>query len=214
MGRHRLLLAPLCLSALAVVLVDLVRRTTGLDSHRFLLWNLALAWMPLLCALALYGLRRRPALIWAPLALVWLLFLPNAPYLITDLVHYGQLNTQVEPWLDLSTLAVAAASGLLLGLLSLRYAHLALAERLGRRSWIPIGAAIVATSFGVYAGRIMRLNSWDAAHPRHVVTLLAPRLLAPEQHPLMVAGIVLFTCCLSLAYLAFWRLAAGEESLS
>lgn len=77
------------LTVATVALVVAIAWTTGVDSHGYLLWNLVLAWIPLLFAVAL-GWARRLQL--GGLALValgagWLLFLPNAPYMVTDLVH-------------------------------------------------------------------------------------------------------------------------------
>ena len=60
-------------------------------AHSGLIWNLFLAWLPMLCSLAAYNLQRRAARgIWilvTPCILVWLLFFPNAPYILTDIIH-------------------------------------------------------------------------------------------------------------------------------
>ena len=55
---------------------------------KFLVWNLVLAWMPMVFAVAFDLVERRLWLL--PLGLGWLAFLPNAPYLVTDLVHLGE----------------------------------------------------------------------------------------------------------------------------
>ena len=60
---------------------------------RFFVWNLTLACIPVLFAAGFVAVRRRIWLI--PLGLGWLAFLPNAPYLVTDLVHLG---SDVESW--------------------------------------------------------------------------------------------------------------------
>ncbi|UQE76924.1 DUF1361 domain-containing protein [Gordonia sp. PP30] len=77
---------------------------------RFLIWNLFLAWIPLAFALAFAVVRRR---IWLlPLGLLWLAFLPNAPYLITDLVH---LREGYDLWRHVLQYGVAAWTGIMLG---------------------------------------------------------------------------------------------------
>ena len=52
---------------------------------RFLIWNLFLAWIPVFFAAGFAVVHRRVWLV--PLGLGWLAFLPNSPYLVTDLVH-------------------------------------------------------------------------------------------------------------------------------
>src|SRR5687767_15995484 len=94
---------PAAVAASALAVLVLIAGPTALGrppTHRFLLWNLALAWIPFVAALALEeldGQRRRLASLVA--AAVWLLFLPNAPYLVSDLSHFD--NVSPTPWLDL-----------------------------------------------------------------------------------------------------------------
>jgi uncharacterized membrane protein len=53
----------------------------------------------------------------------WLLFFPNAPYIITDLKHLSHARG-VPPWYDATLVFVAALLGLYMGLLSLRRVEL------------------------------------------------------------------------------------------
>ena len=64
---------------------------TGTSGHSWLAWNLVLAWIPFAVSLVLYARARDGASlrVLAPLAAVWLVFFPNAPYLVTDLKHVG-----------------------------------------------------------------------------------------------------------------------------
>src|SRR5687767_1528841 len=82
-------------------------------------WNLFLAWIPALGAFAAYNLSRlRTWLRWLPVmgfSFLWLLFLPNAPYLITDIIHL-QRYPSVPLWYDLILLVAAAWTGSFLGL--------------------------------------------------------------------------------------------------
>src|SRR5690349_16261415 len=59
-------------------------------NYRFLVWNLFLAWVPFWCATAVLWLvesraRQRPLI--ALLSGLWLIFFPNAPYIVTDFKH-------------------------------------------------------------------------------------------------------------------------------
>src|SRR5262245_18874847 len=94
----------------------------GSSSHRWLGWNLFLAWLPALGAFAAYNLNRWPTRFrWLPiigLSILWLLFLPNAPYLITDIIHLKS-QSGVPLWYDLITLVAFAWTGSFLGLVSL-----------------------------------------------------------------------------------------------
>src|SRR5581483_11323407 len=88
----------------------------------WLVWNLFLAWLPALGAFAAYNLNHLPTrLRWLPIlgfSVLWLLFLPNAPYLITDIIHLKP-HPGVPLWYDLITLVTFAWTGSFLGLISL-----------------------------------------------------------------------------------------------
>ena len=85
---------------------------------RFLVWNLILAWIPVFFAVWFATVGRR---IWlVPLGLGWLAFLPNAPYLVTDLIHLGE---GVELWRHVLQYGFAAWTGILLGVVSMRLVH-------------------------------------------------------------------------------------------
>lgn len=129
----------------------------------FLLWNLFLAWIPYLAALKVEqiqraGSRRIFVWLWLP---VWLVFLPNAPYIITDFVHFRHLPP-VPFWYDLTLFFTAASLGLILGLLSIYEVHVVLKRWFSRTfSAAIIIVAIGLSGFGVWLGRFQRWNSWD-----------------------------------------------------
>src|ERR1044072_7064834 len=91
-GRGTLtIVALVAASALCVVLVELRTYETGDPYYRFLVWNLILAWVPLVLAIAAFSrARRRHAVVVTALLVLWLLFYPNAPYLLTDFIHLGE----------------------------------------------------------------------------------------------------------------------------
>lgn len=150
----------LALSSLAALAFVAVRwRYSGFPFYLFLVWNLFLAWMPLAAAwmvLRLSGLL--PRLVAGGL---WLLFLPNAPYILTDLLHLGRAPG-APLWFDLLLLLAYALTGLLLGFVSLAMLHAAVARRYGAAAgWLFATGSLALSSYGVYVGRFLRWNSWD-----------------------------------------------------
>ena len=115
-------------SVICVASVELRTARTLDPSYRFLDWNLFLAWIPLVLAFGVYAAaRRRHVLTAAGLGLLWLLFFPNAPYLVTDFVHLR--GPSAAPlWFDSMMLTAFASTGLLLGFLSLYVIHAVLRE--------------------------------------------------------------------------------------
>src|SRR5438874_5117216 len=104
-GRKRLLVLGLLISASLACLALLRIREAYTTSHffHFLQRNLFLAWVPLIWAEIAYkaaASRRLLARAAVPLLLcLWLLFLPNAPYLLTDFVHLRQWD-RMALWFD------------------------------------------------------------------------------------------------------------------
>lgn len=139
--------------------------------YGFLLWNTVLALAPWGLAIALSRAAEadRPATSGA-LGLLWLLFLPNAPYLVTDLLHL-RARPPVPLWYDVLLLGAAALVGLLAGAFSLARVQRVVTRARGTRvADLVILAAILASGFGIYLGRFERFNSWDLLlHPATVL---------------------------------------------
>lgn len=134
----------------------------------FLPGNLLLAWIPLLAALPVYALRKRNSHRWGLLAgcaLVWFFFYPNAPYLITDLVHL-KTREPVPRWFDLILMMSFAWNGLSLGYLSLYLMQEVIRNWLGPvLAWQFAIVMLALGSFGVFVGRFWRWNSWEILNP-------------------------------------------------
>ena len=106
--------------------------TTRPLDFRFLLWNLFLAWVPFVLALVVYDRYRRgtPLARLLPALVLWLLFLPNAPYIVTDFVHLSAARTP-PLWFDGVELSAFAWTGMLLGFVSLYLVHAVVRHRFG-----------------------------------------------------------------------------------
>ena len=217
-------------SALAMAVLAARVLYSGTGGYVFMAWNLFLAWVPMALAVPVAFVRPRgraggAALL--ALAFLWLLFYPNAPYLVTDLQHlHPDHGPSVRPlhvlagvspgrgvplWYDVVLLALFAWNGLLLAFVSLRLVQQAVAERLGARwGWAAVVAVCGLGGFGITLGRFQRWNSWDLfARPAAVVADVAGRVLNPLGHPRTTAATVLLATFLLLAYLAVTALAAA-----
>ncbi len=128
---------------------------------------------------------------------VFVLFLPNAPYVVTDLVHlrsdvgaaHGPVVTGVLP-----VYAAFIVSGFLAYYLSLLQVRRYLVHH-GQRARVPavvLGLHLVV-AVGIFLGRWSRLNSWEpVVHPRDALerVLLA---LSWSDAPLLIAGVFVVT---------------------
>jgi uncharacterized membrane protein len=210
-GRRTLIvLALAAASALCVATVELRIHRTGDTYYRFLVWNLVLAWVPFALALAAHDrARRRLDAGVVVLAVLWLLFFPNAPYVLTDFIHLSA-DAPAPLWYDALMLSAFAWTSLLLGFASL-YLMQALARRLigDAWSWIGVACVLALASFGVYLGRFVRLNSWDAlVRPGTVARVIADDVENPFAHPRMIAVLLALTCFLLVGYGVVYSFAA------
>ena len=132
-------------------------------SFLFLIWNLFLAWIPYLIALMLPKIHRlfNSKITTVFVLLSWLLFFPNAPYILTDLFHI-KIRLPIPLWYDVMMILSFAWTGLMLGFLSLFEVQLFIQKFVGKNiaSLMSI-VAIFLCGIGIYIGRFQRWNSWD-----------------------------------------------------
>lgn len=207
-SRHTLfLLAALLFSSGLAAAIWFVRSIyTDSIVFIFLLWNLFLAWLPVLFAL----LARRNSVsrlgrwLWGGL---WLLFFPNALYLLTDLIHLGRV-TQVPLWYDMIMLFTFALAGLFLGFASLFWLQELVAETWNRLTgWLFVLGVLGLSSFGVYIGRFLRWNSWDALlNPTVLLRDLVAHLLVWSQFVETAAVTLLLTAVFLGSYFIIFAL--------
>jgi uncharacterized membrane protein len=207
--QRRLLSICVVTSAIAVGMLAVYRIAAGSGDLDYLYWNLALAWVPLVAALALDDVRSTPLSLQLPLLAIWLAFFPNAPYLVTDLIHIDPQDHTAIGILGDAGLVSVAPVGLALGFSSLMLVERSVRDRFGGRLALSVAVlSLVVASLGIYLGRVIRLNSWDLlTRPRLVGSVLHHLVLDPLAHPLAVALTIALAVTLSVLYLRFRRLA-------
>jgi uncharacterized membrane protein len=191
-------------SALAVAALLVQVHETGNDFYRFLVWNLFLAWVPVAAALIAHALDRIGAHALAVGAgIVWLAFFPNAPYMLTDYIHLRETPQGSPLWWDALMLSSFVWTALMLGFFSLYLMQSVWSAHVKSRfvSWLLAAVALALGSFGVYLGRFVHINSWDALlHPRNVAHIVATQVENPINHPRLVGTIGLLTAFLLIGY--------------
>jgi len=196
-------------SALCLALLAVRERYPVADDYRFLAWNLFLAWVPFVLALALYDRDRHGhgLATLVPLAAAWLLFLPNAPYIVTDFVHVGR-STGIPVWFDATLTASFAGTGLVLGLVSVLLVQVVVERRYGSAvGWLMLPPIFLLCSTGIYLGRVHRFNSWDAVtHPRALLETFAARLADPLARPEAFVVLLGVMGMLAVAYLVVYTI--------
>lgn len=158
------------------------------DTNEFLFlnWNLFLAIIPYFLAifLILYPDFIKSKIGGALLLLIWLLFFPNAPYILTDLFHL-KFRHSMPIWFDLTLILSFAWTGLLFGFLSLWTIEQIFSKSI-KQIYISILSVLLLFlgSFGVYIGRYLRWNSWDIiTEPFKLFYDIGDRIINPFEHP-------------------------------
>ncbi len=167
-------------------------------NFKFLCWNLLLAWIPYLVTL---GLDKTRSKIVVGLKLVfWLLFLPNAPYLITDMLHLHPRH-ESPYWLDTLILFVFAFNGMILFYASVRSVWSYFNALNWKFALFFMPLCLGLCSYGIYMGRWLRFNSWDAVHhPFRLTRTMFTHTFNDANLFLIVQVTLIFTSLLLLTY--------------
>ena len=157
------LLNAACLICIMLVVARIAYSDTG--RHTGLVWNLFLAWIPFMLAYFahLVSWRRATLYLIIPLiAFLWLIFFPNAPYMLTDLQDLSRRTFDAPLWYDVIIVVWCSWTGMMLGVISLYLMQDIIIRTFGRTAgWVFVFAISALSSFGIYIGRFVRLNSWD-----------------------------------------------------
>jgi uncharacterized membrane protein len=176
-----------------------------------LVWNLFLAWIPYLLAVVVYDRSRAGGsrLVVRASAVLWLLFLPNAPYIVTDAIWLDDWRRQGMPlWFDLILYLVSASTGAILGFVSLYLVQRTVAGRRGEISgWLVAVVALLLSGVGVYLGRVLRWNSWDLfTRPETLLADVFRGIGDPLAYPRALSLTVLCAMALVGGYVVFYGL--------
>lgn len=188
----------------AFILVMIIARMmySGKYAFVFLVWNLFLAWLPFVISAGFKKMQHKQKWQQALVFFIWLLFFPNALYIVTDLIHLD-LETTVPKWFDAILLFTSCITGLLMAFISLLRVEKYLLYHFNYRV---VKAQIIfilfTASFGVYLGRFLRWNSWDIiSNPLALLFSIIQRFIFPLQHLQTWGVTVMLTILFYLLYL-------------
>lgn len=158
---------------------------TESTSFLFLVWNLFLGCIPYGITLVLsFKKIYKNRFLFGVGFLIWLVFLPNSPYILTDLQHIRVISTPQSVWFDVLMILSFAINGLLIGFASLQIMQQLLLENFSKRTTHFItSSTLLLCGFGIYLGRVLRWNSWDIIDsPMNILGDIAQRILFPMNH--------------------------------
>ncbi|WP_044076656.1 DUF1361 domain-containing protein [Prochlorothrix hollandica] len=184
----------------------------------FMVWNSFLAFIPLVLSFWLFRGRGRRSPLWWLGAVTWLAFLPNAPYILTDLIHLVHDIRRVHSIWIITLILVPqyllfmgfGVQAYVLSLLNLGH----YLRRQGLAVWVLPSEVMIhgLTAMGIYLGRFPRFNSWDIlTRPDALVEGVFSHLL--DKRPLAIVvitfGVLLVTYslakALTLGLWLYWR---------
>ena len=211
MFKRETLVPMLALSFASIVSVTLVigRMIWARDTHYgFLIWNLFLAWMPMVFALLAREHQQagaNPGWRFFAFGAAWLLFFPNAPYIFTDIVHLSHFYSRF--WVDLVLILINALTGMVIGFVSLYLMQSAVRHMAGEvMSWLFIAAVAVLSGFGICLGRFLRLNSWDVVAPGKMFQVIGSWAKQSSMASSSIAVSILFAAFVFITYLMLYAL--------
>ena len=195
-------------NGVAVLLLLIRMAASGSSRYWYLLWNLVLAWIPVLLATLLvrYVSKHR----WKSwqslgLSILWLLFLPNSFYMVSDLVHLHPTG-EISLLFDIVLMQAFIINALIAGCMSIYIVHKALLKRTStQNAHYLIASSLLLSSFAVYLGRYLRWNSWDAVFsPAGLLFDVSERIINPVAQPQAVVTTVTFFMLSASLYYVFW----------
>lgn len=196
-----------CLTSVVLLMI----RVSASDSARyiFLLWNLVLAIVPVILAWWLVvRVRQHGWFQWQQmlLSLIWLSFLPNSFYLVTDFIHLRTTN-EASLFFDVIMLASFVVNGLLLGYIAVYLVHRELITRFSEaNSYKIVGIIFLLCSFATYLGRFTRWNTWDILlQPAGLIFDVSDRVINPGQHAETYLATGILFIFLSSVYVVIWE---------
>ena len=190
----------------------------------YLIWNIFLAFLPFLVSASLLWYKNQPArpcqlpmesrlahegagrektypIIFIFGLVIWLILFPNAPYLITDIIHLGA-NPSIPFWYDAILLFASAWIGIYLGIYSLFHIEqIFLTWCSQKKTDLIILIIILFSSLGIYLGRFLRWNSWDVfIQPKYILSDILNIFSKPFNHLDAYITIIVFFVFITISY--------------
>lgn len=172
----------------------------GNSKYSYMVWNIILAWVPLEISTFIYTIKDRSLnykwvkILIPAMWVLWMLFYPNAPYVITDFIHissskfhlanpnyipYGTepriiYNDNFKIWLGFINIGVGVWIGYMLGVVSLYINQEMIKVKFSKlTSWLFVIGVSLLSGFAIYLGRFIRWNSWDVIfNPSNIISIL------------------------------------------
>ena len=182
--------------------------------YHFYGWNTFLAAIPYLISTQLLKIKKMNVLAIA-LLILWLLFFPNAPYIITDLFHYEE-KFPIPYWYDLVLVISSAWNGLILGIVSLLNVEKFI-SRFWKPFWVSVCeiASVLLCGYGVFIGRFLRFNSWDVVtDPKMLIYNSARHVLLPQQYSKLWVFTLLFAMLVGIIYFTIKKLSHNTREFT
>ena len=206
--RNQFILTLVASSLVSVGLFAYAAWRNNSGEYNYLIWNLFLAWLPLLFAVRLTAvLKKKLWSSWEGLAtsVAWLIFLPNSFYMISDFIHLSEVQ-RVDVLYDTLMFTSFIYTGVVLGFSSLYLVHLQLRRRLNQvQAALWAGFTLFICSIAIYVGRDLRWNSWDIfTNPGGLLFDVSERLQHPTSYPQMLTTIITFFVLLTSMYAILW----------
>ncbi len=184
---------------------------SGSTRYWFLIWNLVLAWLPLVFAVVL--VKRLATKRWLEpvnilLSIAWIVFLPNSFYLVSDLIHL-QTNPDVSVLYDAVLFTSFIFNGFLSGFISLYLVHQELLKRLSSKAVnFVIAGVLLACSFAIHVGRVLRWNTWDIfLHPSGLIFDVSEQVVNDAAQSRAFVTTLSFFLMMGGMYIAIWQFA-------
>jgi uncharacterized membrane protein len=213
LSRHKykfsLALLLMAASLISILLARARMAYSNTQDYSNLIWNLTLAWIPLIFASIAYIVswsRRLLYLVVPVCTFVWLIFFPNAPYILTDFQHLSTNANTAPLWYDVLMLIWFAWTGLLLGVVSLYFMQEIVTNAFGRiTGWLFTVLVTILSSVGIFLGRFYSWNSWDIfGDPLPIAHDIWGWFRQPFANLRVYGFILLFTLLFLFVYLAIY----------
>jgi uncharacterized membrane protein len=185
-----------------------IKLASGRPPYTFIWWNMLLAWIPAVLTIILdvcYAMKRGGVrnLLLGGTGLVWLVFYPNTPYLITDMLHVfarypfdpnERFWVANDFWNHTFAMLVVSLTGLIMGCVLLDSVRQLVRRSFGWAAGVLFAIIVLLlSSFAIYIGRFIRGNSWDIVKdPVSLYSQLAEIWSTPstKEHMLHFCGMI------------------------